>query len=97
MLTHDIDAFLPDSRAALDAAELAGEKGVKSVQVEFGPLDAGTGHNRREALLVDANCVFYQGEIDVGNLEYVEGEITLEDTCPRSPSVSPGFKLAPWR
>jgi hypothetical protein len=86
MLMYDIDAFLPDSRASLYAAELPGEKGIESVQVVFGPLDAGTCHNSREALLIDVECVFDQGEIDVGNLEYIEGEITLEDTCPRSVS-----------
>lgn len=84
MLMYNIDAFLPDSRASLYAAELPGEKRIESVQVVFGPLDARTCHNRREALLVDVKCIFDQGEIDVGNLEYIEGEITLEDTCPRS-------------
>lgn len=93
MLVYNIDAFLPDSRASLYAAELPGEKGIESIQMVFGPLDAGTCQNSREALLVDVDCVFDQSEIDVGNLEYIEGKIALEDTCPISVSVSPKFKL----
>lgn len=46
------------------------------------PSDAGTGHDAGEALLVDADGVFDQGEVDEGDLEDVEWEVTLEDTGP---------------
>lgn len=81
---HDVDAFLPDGGTPLDAAELAGEKGVEAVQVELGPFDAGAGHDGWEALLVDADGVLDQGEVDEGYLEDVEGEVAFEDTRSES-------------
>ena len=77
---HDVNAFLPDSCAALDAAELAREQGVKAVKVVFCPTDTGAGHDRRKTLLVDANGVLDQREVDVGDLKNVEWEVSLEDT-----------------
>lgn len=79
---HDVETFLPDRSAPLYAAELAAEQIIKSVKVRLRPPDAGTGHHAGEALLVDADGVLDQGEVDERDLEDVEWEITLEDTCP---------------
>lgn len=79
LLVHDVHALVPHAGAALDAAELARQDGVEAVEVLFRPLDAGRGHGRREALLVDADGVFDHGEVDEGDLEDVEGEVAFED------------------
>jgi hypothetical protein len=79
---HDVKTFVPDRSAPLDAAELAAEQCIEAVEVCLRPSDAGTGHHAWEALLVDADGVFDQGEVDEGDLEDVEWEITLEDTGP---------------
>jgi hypothetical protein len=79
---HNVKTFVPDRSASLNTAELAPEQGIESVEVCLRPPDAGTGHHAWEALLVDAYGVLDQGEIDEGDLEDVEWEITLENTGP---------------
>lgn len=76
---YDIHTLLPDGSAALDAAELAGEKRVEAVEVLFGPFDTGASHYGGETLLVDTDGVFDEAEVDVGDLEDVEGEVSFED------------------
>ena len=44
----------------------------------LGPLDAGGHEDLREAFLVDVYCVFDDGEVDVGDLEDVVGEVAFE-------------------
>lgn len=76
---YNVKTFVPDGSTPLHTAELAAEEGIESVEVRLCPSDAGTGHHAWEALLVDADRVFDQGEVDEGDLEDVEWEITLED------------------
>lgn len=80
---HDVDAFLPHGCPPLHGAELPREERVEAVEVLLGPFDAGAGHHGGEALLVDADGVFDEGEIDVGDLENVEREVAFEDAATR--------------
>ena len=79
MAVHNLQALVPHTRAALDAAQLAREQRVEPFQLVHGPADAGAAHRRREALLVDADGVFDEHKVDVRDLEYVEGEVAFED------------------
>ena len=42
------------------------------------PLDAGGHEDLGETLLIDVDCVFDDGEVDVGDLEDVVGEVAFE-------------------
>lgn len=46
----------------------------------FRPANAGAGHHAGEALLIDADGVLDQGEVDEGDLENVKGEVALKYT-----------------
>lgn len=71
LFVDNVDAFLPDSGAALYTTELARKQRVETVKMVLGPFDAGARHDRGEALLVDADCVLDKGEVDERDLEYV--------------------------
>lgn len=88
MLMHNVQAFLPDGSAALHTAKLPSQHSIESIQVELGPADTGTAHHTREALLVDADGVFDETEVDEGDLEDVERQITLKDAGPVGRQVS---------
>lgn len=88
MLMHNFQTFLPDGSAALHTAKLPSQDGIESIQVELSPADTGTAHHTRETLLVDADGVFDETEVDEGDLEDVEREITLEDAGPVEMKVS---------
>ena len=75
---HNINTLLPHGCAPLDAAELAGEEFVEAIEVLFGPLDTGARHHGRETLLVNANGVLNETEIDEGDLKYVERKISFK-------------------
>lgn len=87
---YDVDAFLPDRGPALHGAELSREKRVETVEVLLGPFDTGAGHYGGEALLVDADSVFDEGEVDVGDLEDVLGEVAFEDAATEWVSIATG-------
>lgn len=82
MLMHNLEAFLPDRGAALYAAQLSAEQTVETIQVMLGPANTGAGHHAGEALLIDANGVFNQGEIDKRDLENVKRKVTLKYASP---------------
>ena len=82
MLVDDVETFLPDGGATLYTAELASKQSIESVQMMLGPANTRACHHAREALLIDADSVFDERKVDVGNLENVEWEITLEDAGP---------------
>lgn len=87
---HNVDAFLPHGCPALHGAELSGEERVEAVEVLFGPFDAGAGHYGGEALLVDADGMFDEGEVNVGDLENVLGEVAFEDAATGQVSTGHG-------
>lgn len=82
MLIHNIHALLPYASSTLDAAQLADENGVESTQMFLGPLDAGTGHRGRETLLIDADGVLNESEVNKTDLKDVKWEIAFEDALP---------------
>lgn len=72
MVVHNVEAFLPDRCATLNAAKLSAEQSIEPVQVMFSPTNARAAHYHREALLVDTDRVLDQGKIDIGDLEDVK-------------------------
>lgn len=82
MLMHNLEAFLPDRGAALYAAQLAAEQSVETIQVMLGPANTGAGHHAGKTLLIDADGVLDQGEIDKRDLKNVKREVTLKYACP---------------
>ena len=54
----------------------------------LGPFDAGAGHQGWETLLVDADGVLDEGEIDEGNLEDVKWKVSFENAGPEYVAVS---------
>jgi hypothetical protein len=79
MFVHNIKTLLPDRGAPLHAAELSAEQSVESVKMMLSPSDTGAAHHAREALLVNANGILDESEVDIGDLEDVKRKITLED------------------
>jgi hypothetical protein len=82
VFVHNVKTFMPDRSAPLNTTKLTAEQGIEAVEVCLRPSDARTGHHAGEALLVDADGVFDQGEVDEGDLEDVKWQITLKDTGP---------------
>ena len=82
MLIHNIHALLPYAGPTLDTAQLADENGVKSTQMVLGPLDACTCHRGRETLLIDANGVLNESEVNKTDLKDVKWEVAFEDALP---------------
>lgn len=83
---YNVKAFLPDSGPTLHAAELASQQAIEAIQVVLGPADTGAAHHARKALLVDADGVLDESEVDEGDLEDVERQVTLKDASPVDPS-----------
>lgn len=54
----------------------------------LGPFDAGTGHHGWETLLIDADGVLEEGEINEGDLEDVKRKVSFENAGPEYVAVS---------
>lgn len=91
---HNVEAFLPNRRATLHAAKLSTEESIESVEVMLSPANARATHYARETLLIDTDGVLDQGKVDVGDLEDVKRQITLEDTSPTKRSQRANISLS---
>ena len=81
---HDIQALLPDCSTTLDTAELTTQQSIEPIQMMLCPPDAGTTHHAGEALLIDADRVLDEIEVDVRNLEDIQWQISFKYTSPMS-------------
>lgn len=77
-----IHAFLPYGTASVNTTKLPDDNPVEIVELLFHPLNARTHHECWEALLVDAYCISYDGEINIGYLEDVFVEVAFKYTLP---------------
>lgn len=71
MLLCLIHAFVPCRTASLYATQLPRQDDVELVQMLLSPLDTRTHHERGETLLIDANGVLHEGEVNERHLENV--------------------------
>jgi hypothetical protein len=79
MLMRQIHALCPGLAPLLHTTELPLEEYVELINVLLRPLDAGGHELLREALLEHVDRVLDDGEVDEGDLEDVDGDITLKD------------------
>jgi hypothetical protein len=64
MLQRLLHTLVPQGAASFYATKLSGQDGVECVHVLLCPLDARRHEDLREALLVDVDGVFDDGEVD---------------------------------
>lgn len=87
---------IPPLRLALPhAAQLPPQQRVELVQPLLRPLHAAAHHDGRETLLVRLDRVADEGEVDVGELVDVVGQVAFEDDAAGAgvDEVGPGGKV----
>jgi hypothetical protein len=83
VIVRNKHAFVPQIATLVYTAQLPLQQGVKLVDVLLCPLDARGHELLGKALLEHVDGVFDDGEVNVGDLEDVVGQIAFENALPR--------------
>lgn len=84
MLPRSAHTVPPRLAPLSHAAELLRQQVVELIEPLFGPFHARGHHDGGEAFLESGDCVFDEGEVDVGELEDVVAEVAGEHDLARS-------------
>ena len=82
MLVRDPQTLIPHITPFIHTTQLPLQEHIEPVDMLFSPFDARGHELLREALLEHVDGILDDGEVDVGSLEDVVGEIAFEDALP---------------